>query len=175
MIFMRKLSLIEVCPIHGCIPAYGRTIYQWKFKCFNHYFFCPKCREMKEQGIKLFGRRLDTFSLGFSLQGSPAAALRNWNNAVSRLKKTLLKKAIIGEEIPDDLHLLEADLSKSRCFDVSYFRGQDLDADVYWQRHSSYCQVVTRHILQCEKEVLKSWPDAVVIGVEKDETYRDED
>lgn len=130
---------------------------------------------MEEQGIKLFGRRLDTFSLGFSSQGSPAAALRNWNNAVSRLKKTLLKKAIAGEEIPDDLHLLKADLSKSRCFDVSYLRGRDLDVDMYRPRCNSYCQVVTRHILQCEKEVLKLWPDAVVIGVEEDETYRDED
>ena len=130
---------------------------------------------MEEQGIKLFGRRLDAFSLGFSSQGSPAAALRNWNNAVSRLKKTLLKKAIAGEEIPNDLHLLKADLSKSRCFDVLYFRGQDLDANMYYyQEYRSYCQVVTSHILQCEKEVLKSRPDAVVVGIKEDETYRNE-
>ena len=175
MIFMRSLSPIEVCPIHGCIPAYSRDIYQWKFKWFNHNFFCPKCREMKEQGIKLFGRRLDTFSLGFSSQGSPAAALRNWNNAVSRLKKTLLKKAIAGEEIPNDLHLLKADLSKSRCFDILYFRGEDLDADMYYyQGYRNYCQVVTSHILQCGKEVLKSWPDAVVVGIKEDETYQNE-
>lgn len=129
---------------------------------------------MKEQGIKLFGRRLDTFSLGFSSDGSQAAALRNWNNAVSRLKKTLLKKAIAGEEIPNDLHLIKADLSKSRYFDILYFKGQDLDANMYYKEYRNYYQVVTSHILQCEKEVKKLWPDAVVVGIKEDETYRNE-
>ena len=42
------------------------------------------------------------------------------------------------------------------------------------QGYRSYCQVVTSHILQCEKEVKKLWPDAVVVGIKEDETYRNE-
>jgi len=179
---MRKVQATQLCPLHKCLPSYSCTVYNIQHDQLDHFFFCEKCKLASKYvpptDKNAIDKIVDSFGYGFTSQGSPSAALHNWNNAISRLNRSLLKKAVAGEDIPEILFSTKDEAKKTdgvHCFNIEFVKDSKDPTQFVRYNSNAYCQVVSDNLLACWKEIRKAYPNALILEITEDEDYEPED
>ena len=102
-----KSRLIELCPIHKCLPVISKYIFVPASKVTTYtgevvevpetaefVCYCPKCRANKS-----YFECNSKFGCGYTSKSSMSAAVSNWNKACARYARRAIKAALIGKNL----------------------------------------------------------------------------